>query len=131
MKPRHGSKSLEETVGAALPVDFSAPSATGVAQLGAWGYPAAPPYSDLKMFHCIDRPGRLSLDAYPPTMYRIGCTLTGGSSGGGWFRVVNGKTELVSNTSIGPTTSTWPAGPQLGGNAEALYEHMSRTYGGR
>ncbi|MFJ9908523.1 hypothetical protein ACIRVK_37655 [Streptomyces sp. NPDC101152] len=41
------------------------------------------------------------------------------------------RTELVSNTSIGPTTSTWPAGPQLGGNAEALYENMSRTYGGR
>ncbi|WP_405619965.1 trypsin-like serine peptidase [Streptomyces sp. NBC_00076] len=131
VKPDSGSKSLEETVGAALDVDFSAPSVTSVASMGAWGYPAAPPYNGLKMFKCLDRPGRLSLSPSLPTMYRIGCTMTGGSSGGGWFRVVNGTTELVSNTSIGPTDNTWLAGPQLGTEAKALYENMSKTYGGR
>ena len=65
VKPEQGSKSLEETVGAALDVDFSAPSATEVSQMGAWGYPQAPPYSGLKMFKCIDRPGRLSLSTSP------------------------------------------------------------------
>ncbi|OQR58839.1 hypothetical protein B6E66_38380 [Streptomyces maremycinicus] len=129
--PEQGSESLEETVGAALDVDFSAPSATEVASMGAWGYPAAPPYNGLKMFKCLDRPGRFSLDASLPAMYRIGCTMTGGSSGGGWFRVVGGRTELVSNTSIGPADNTWLAGPRLGREAEALYENMSRTYGGR
>lgn len=99
--------------------------------MGAWGYPAAPPYSGLKMFKCLDRPGRLSLDTALPTMYRIGCTMTGGSSGGGWFRVVDGRTELVSNTSIGPSDNTWLAGPRLGATAESLYQNMSRTYGGR
>ncbi|MFG2124288.1 trypsin-like serine peptidase [Streptomyces sp. NPDC048710] len=131
VKPESGAKSLEETVGAALDVDFSAPSATEVATMGAWGYPAAPPFNGLKMFKCLDRPGRLSLSSSLPTMYRIGCTMTGGSSGGGWFRVVNGKTELVSNTSIGPTNNTWLAGPQLGQEAQGLYENMSKTYGGR
>ncbi|MEU1403758.1 hypothetical protein ABZ471_15545 [Streptomyces sp. NPDC005728] len=131
VKPESGAKSLEETVGAALDVDFSAPSATEVASMGAWGYPAAPPYNGLKMFKCLDRPGRLSLSSSLPTMYRIGCTMTGGSSGGGWFRVVGGKTELVSNTSIGPSDNTWLAGPQLGPEAEALYQNMSKTYGGR
>lgn len=131
VKPESGSKSLEETVGAALDVDFSAPSATEVAKMGAWGYPAAPPYSGLKMFKCIDRPGRLAISPALPTMYRIGCTMTGGSSGGGWFRVVDGRTELVSNTSIGPADNTWLAGPQLGKEAEGLYQNMSRTYGGR
>lgn len=131
VKPESGSKSLEETVGAALDVDFSAPSASEVASMGAWGYPAAPPYSGLKMFRCIDRPGRLSLNPAPPTMYRIGCTMNGGSSGGGWFRVVDGKTVLVSNTTIGPTDNTWLAGPQLGQVAEELYQNMSRAYGGR
>ncbi|GHI04354.1 hypothetical protein AQI88_39875 [Streptomyces cellostaticus] len=131
VKPESGAKSLEETVGAALDVDFSAPSATEVASMGAWGYPAAPPYNGLKMFKCLDRPGRLSLSPSLPTMYRIGCTMTGGSSGGGWFRVVNGKTELVSNTSIGPSDNTWLAGPQLGPVAKGLYENMSRTYGGQ
>ncbi|GAA4544374.1 hypothetical protein GCM10023097_19180 [Streptomyces collinus] len=64
-------------------------------------------------------------------MYRIGCDMTGGPSGGGWFRVVNGKSVLVSNTSIGPADKTWLAGPQLGRDAEALYQNMSKTYGGQ
>ncbi|WP_415938546.1 trypsin-like serine peptidase [Streptomyces sp. 039-1] len=131
VKPEQGDKSLEETVGNALPVDFSAPSAREVRAMGAWGYPAAPPYNGLKMFKCVDRPGRLSLDPALPAMYRIGCTMTGGSSGGGWFRVVDGKTELVSNTSIGPAGNTWLAGPQLGRGARSLYERMSEEYGGR
>ncbi|MFE0722701.1 trypsin-like serine peptidase [Streptomyces rochei] len=131
VKPEQGDKSLEETVGAALEVDFSAPSATEVSSMGAWGYPAAPPYNGLKMFKCVDRPGRLSLSPSLPTMYRIGCTMTGGSSGGGWFRVVDGETKLVSNTSIGPLDNTWLAGPQLGREAEAMYQNMSRTYGGQ
>ncbi|MFF1325859.1 trypsin-like serine peptidase [Streptomyces chartreusis] len=130
VQPESGAKSLEETTGA-LDVDFTAPSATEVDTMGAWGYPAAPPFNGLKMFKCVDRPGRLSLSPALPTMYRIGCTMTGGSSGGGWFRVVNGDTKLVSNTSIGPEDNTWLAGPQLGRGAETLYQNMSRTYGGR
>ncbi|MFJ5035163.1 hypothetical protein ACIQB5_45705, partial [Streptomyces sp. NPDC088560] len=132
VKPENGSgKSLEETVGAALDVDFSAPAANQVAEMGAWGYPAAPPYNGLKMFKCLDRPGRLSMGPALPDMYRIGCTMTGGSSGGGWFRVVNGKTVLVSNTSIGPADHSWLAGPPLGQEAKAVYESMSRKYGGQ
>ncbi|AZM64467.1 MULTISPECIES: trypsin-like serine peptidase [unclassified Streptomyces] len=131
VKPEQGSKSLEETVGAALDVDFSAPSAAEAGRMGAWGYPAAPPYDGLQMFKCLDAPGRFSLASDLPSMYRIGCTMTGGSSGGGWFRVRDGETVLVSNTSIGPTDNTWLAGPQLGEDAEALYRHMSKTYGGQ
>ncbi|MGC3002122.1 trypsin-like serine peptidase [Streptomyces sp. G35A] len=131
VKPEQGAKSLEETVGAALDVDFSAPSAADAGSMGAWGYPAAPPYNGLQMFKCLDAPGRFSLSPNLPTMYRIGCTMTGGSSGGGWFRAVDGKTVLVSNTSIGPTDNTWLAGPQLGEDAEKLYQNMSRTYGGQ
>ncbi|KUL45589.1 trypsin-like serine peptidase [Streptomyces regalis] len=130
VKPEGGARSLEETTGS-LDVDFSAPSASEVATMGAWGYPAAPPYNGLQMFKCLDRPGRLSLSPALPTMYRIGCTMTGGSSGGGWFRVVNGETTLVSNTSIGPEDNTWLAGPQLGAGAESVYQYMSRTHGGR
>ncbi|GAA2767757.1 hypothetical protein GCM10010103_67990 [Streptomyces paradoxus] len=131
VKPEQGAKSLEETVGAALDVDFSAPSAAEAAKMGAWGYPAAPPYNGEKMFKCVDIPGRFSLSPSLPTMYRIGCDMTGGSSGGGWFRVLNGKSVLVSNTSIGPADNTWLAGPRLGRDAEALYQNMSKTYGGQ
>lgn len=106
--PQDGGASLEETVGGALPVDFSAPSATDVPTMGTWGYPAAPPFDGVIMHRCLDRSGRLSLSPEEPTMYRVGCTMTGGTSGGGWFREsTGGDLTLVSNTSIGPATSMW------------------------
>ncbi len=131
VKPEHGTKSLEETVGAALDVDFSTPSVQSAGTLGVWGYPAAPPYDGQKMYKCFDQPGRLSIDPSMPSMYRIGCTMTGGSSGGGWFHVVGKKTELVSNTSIGPITNGWLAGPQLGPEAKQVFDTMSKKYGGQ
>ncbi|MFI6877123.1 trypsin-like serine peptidase [Streptomyces sp. NPDC050400] len=131
MKPEQGTKSLEETVGNALEVDFSTPSVQSVGSMGAWGYPAAPPFDGLLMNKCLDRPGRLALNSTDPTMYRIGCTMTGGSSGGGWFRNDGGKTVLVSNTSIGPASNTWLAGPQLGQEAQQVFDTMSEKYGSR
>ncbi|WP_406863522.1 hypothetical protein ABZO31_25095 [Streptomyces sp. HUAS MG47] len=130
VKPERGGKSLEETVGAALPIDFSAPTTTQAGYMGAWGYPAAPPYNGLIMHKCIDRPTRLSTAPATPTMYRIGCTMTGGSSGGGWIRTMpNGKPALVSNTSIGPAGSNgWLAGPQLGSGAKGAHEMISKKF---
>jgi hypothetical protein len=126
VKPQNGGASLEETVGGALPVDFSAPSATDVPAMGAWGYPAAAPFDGVIMHRCLDRPGRLSLASDQPTMYRIGCTMTGGGSGGGWFRETSeGGPALVSNTSIGPPTSGWLAGPSLGSGARKVYDAVS------
>ncbi|MFC7471235.1 hypothetical protein ACFQVA_32525 [Actinomadura keratinilytica] len=51
-----------------------------------------------------------------PTMHRIGCTMTGGSSGGGWVAEgADGKPALVSNTSIGPVNAGWLAPAGQGG----------------
>jgi V8-like Glu-specific endopeptidase len=125
-------KSLEETVGSALPVEFAAPAAPEIAEMEATGYPAAPPFDGQQMYQCADKPGRLSLDAKQPTMYRIGCTMTGGSSGGGWVaRGKDGKPALVSNTSIGPVTAGWLAGPRLGAEAKGIYEEVSKKFAGR
>lgn len=124
-----GGKSLEETVGAAMPVWFDAPAVSAIPVVGAWGYPAAPPYDGQRMFACTGRPGRLSLDAQEPTEYRVGCTMTGGASGGGWFATrPDGKTALVSNTSIGPVTNSWLAGPRLGSDAKKLYDGVSAKF---
>ncbi|CAM5436654.1 Serine protease OS=Streptomyces alboniger OX=132473 GN=CP975_26725 PE=4 SV=1 [Streptomyces alboniger] len=134
VKPEKGSegKSLEETVGAALPVDFDAPAVPQVESLTATGYPAAPPFDGQKLFQCADKPGRLSLSKSEPTMYRVGCTMTGGSSGGGWVAPgQDGKPALVSNTSIGPVTAGWLAGPRLGKEAKGIYSAVSEKFAGQ
>jgi hypothetical protein len=125
-----GGRSLQETLGgAAMPVWFNAPSASALSSVGAWGYPAAPPFDGQKMFDCTDRPDRLSLASNAPTEYRIGCTMTGGSSGGGWFaKEPNGTLALVSNTSIGPQDNTWLAGPYLGPVAKGVFDSVSRKF---
>ncbi|MER5181932.1 hypothetical protein ABT009_26860 [Streptomyces sp. NPDC002896] len=125
-------KSLEETVGSALPVDFDAPAANELKSLSAIGYPAAPPYDGQRLYQCTDKPGRLSLSGSTPTMYRIGCTMTGGSSGGGWIaQGSDGKPALVSNTSIGPVTAGWLAGPRLGKEAKGIYDAVSEKFAGQ
>ncbi|GAA2433833.1 hypothetical protein [Streptomyces glaucus] len=127
-----GGKSLEETVGSALPVDFDAPAVPETRSVTAIGYPAAPPYDGQKLYRCQDRPGRLSLSASDPTMYRIGCTMTAGSSGGGWIGTgSDGEPALVSNTSIGPVTSGWLAGPRLGAEARDVYDAVSEKFAGQ
>ena len=128
VKPEDGSgKSLQETVGGAVPVWFNAPSASALSSLTAFGYPAAPPFDGQKMYDCPARPGRLSLTGGTPTEYRIGCTMTPGSSGGGWLtRKPDGKLALVSNTSIGPQSSTWLAGPYLGAVAQGVFDALEK-----
>ncbi|MFF8594935.1 trypsin-like serine peptidase [Streptomyces sp. NPDC015220] len=125
-------KSLQETVGAALPVNFDAPAVPKVRSLTATGYPAAAPYDGQRLYQCQDKPGRLSVTASDPTMYRIGCTMTGGSSGGGWVETgPDGKPALVSNTSIGPVSSGWLAGPRLGPVAKKVFDSVSGKFAGR
>jgi V8-like Glu-specific endopeptidase len=125
-------KSLEETVGSALPVDFKAPAVPKVNSITATGYPAAAPYDGQKLYQCQDKPGRFSISASDPTMYRIGCTMTGGSSGGGWVATgSDGKPALVSNTSIGPVTAGWLAGPRLGPVAKSVYDAVSKKFAGQ
>lgn len=131
VKPEKGSggKSLEETVGSALPVDFDAPPVPKVREMTALGYPAAPPYDGQTLYRCTDRPGRLSIRDSDPTMYRIGCSMTAGSSGGGWIAEgSDGEPALVSHTSIGPLTSGWLAGPRLGDEAEGVYTAVSEKF---
>ncbi len=122
--PDTTTKSLEETVGSAVSVDFGSPAVTGIKSLTANGYPAAPPFDGMSMYRCTDKPGRLTVRDTRPTLYRIGCTMTPGSSGGGWL---DAEGDLLSVTSIGPADSTWLAGPRLGKDAEAVYKSVIAT----
>ncbi|MEU2717331.1 hypothetical protein [Streptomyces sp. NPDC007205] len=128
----NGGRSLEETVGGALPVNFNAPAVPKVKGITASGYPEAAPFDGQLLYQCTDKPGRLSLAQADPTMYRIGCTMTAGSSGGGWVETgSDGKPALVSNTSIGPVTSGWLAGPRFGSVAKGVYESVSKKFAGQ
>ncbi|WP_230379594.1 hypothetical protein, partial [Microbacterium sp. ZXX196] len=49
-----------------------------------------------------------------PDMDVIGCTMTAGSSGGGWLDNHNGKLTLVSNTSLTGPGHTMLGGPHFG-----------------
>ncbi|SFF47651.1 hypothetical protein SAMN05216251_115133 [Actinacidiphila alni] len=124
-----GPATLEQTVGGAARVNFSAPATKDIDAMSLWGYPAAAPFDGERMFTCAGRPGRLSINSAEPSLYRVGCTMTGGSSGGGWFvRASDGTSVLVSNTSIGPSSQTWLAGPRLGKEAEDVYSAVSGRF---
>jgi V8-like Glu-specific endopeptidase len=129
---RPAGKSLEETVGAAVKINFRAPRADRFSGLSSYGYPAASPFDGAKMYSCTDKPGKLTIDPSQPALYRIGCTMTGGSSGGGWFmKGKGGKAELVSVNSIGPQPATWLAGPRLGPTARNVFDAVSKKYAGK
>ncbi|MGY1438419.1 trypsin-like serine peptidase [Streptomyces reniochalinae] len=120
-------KSLEETVGNAVKANFDAPSPSRIRGVSNYGYPAAPPFDGAKMYSCTDKPGALTIDPSEPALYRIGCTMTGGSSGGAWLvKGAGGKPELISVNSIGPHPATWLAGPRLGKTAEAVFDAASQ-----
>ncbi|MDH6143076.1 MULTISPECIES: trypsin-like serine peptidase [Kitasatospora] len=127
VKPENATgKSLEETVGSSIPVWFNAPR--DQLKITAIGYPAAPPFTGMEMEQCAGgKPSRLSFDTSRPPMNVIGCTMTGGSSGGGWFSMKDGKPALVSNTSIGPDPSAWLAGPYLDDVAQGALSYIAKN----
>ncbi|WP_128382238.1 trypsin-like serine peptidase [Streptomyces cavernae] len=131
-----GGTSLEETVGAALPVAFDTlPRAVGT--VGIWGYPAGEAAADGATLRlCTGRPRRGSVTRAGVAMHRVGCGTTGRSSGGGWLATDGvGGTVLVSNTSTASGTSAasgstaWLAGPMLGASAGSVLHEVSARYG--
>lgn len=119
-------KSLEETVGSAVPVWFDAPR--DQLRVSAVGYPLMKPFDGQELYRCDGgKPTRLSFDAKRPTMLTIGCNMTQGASGGGWFATMpDGRTALVSNTSIGTQEHTSLSGPYLETVARQALDWISK-----
>jgi len=124
--PDGGAKSLEETIGAAAPVWFDAPREA--LSVSAWGYPSVRPYDGQELERCDGgRPGSRSFDPSRPAMLTIGCTMTAGASGGGWFATMpDGRRALVSNTSIGTQSHTTLHGPYLEQVARQALDYLSK-----
>lgn len=124
--PDGNGRSLEETIGTAVPVWFDAPRTQ--LSVSAWGYPAAAPFNGQELDRCDGgHPTRLSFDPSRPPMLTIGCTMTAGASGGGWFATMpDGRQALVSNTSIGTANHTTLSGPYLEGVAQQMLGYISQ-----
>ncbi|MEU4848137.1 trypsin-like serine peptidase [Streptomyces gilvosporeus] len=121
-------RSLQETVGAAAQVAFNAPTGRGLGPVTAVGYPSAAPFDGARMMSCLSRPSHVNMQQGTPDMDVIGCTMTAGSSGGGWLDNHNGKLTLVSNTSLTGPGHTMLVGPHLGPEAQQVFEAMSRKF---
>ncbi|WP_033213285.1 trypsin-like serine peptidase [Kitasatospora phosalacinea] len=123
MTPMDGSRSLEEAVGGAVPIAFNTKQ-SDITAPKAYGYPVDPPFDGQELEHCDSGVGvsPFSFLASRPPMLGIGCTMTGGSSGGGWFTTQNGKRVLFSNVSIGDDELGWMAGPTLGAEAKKMFD---------
>ena len=124
--PDGGGKSLEEAVGGSVPVWFNAPR-DQLREVSKYGYPAGPPFDGTELNHCDGgRPVRTSPDPSRPAMLTIGCRMTAGDSGGAWYATKDGRTYLVSDTSIGGDGDTWEAGPYLDDVAAKALDYISK-----
>ncbi|MFC3688344.1 hypothetical protein [Aquipuribacter hungaricus] len=117
-----GGATLTDTVGA-QGIGFAA-SRTDFRY--AFGYPAARPYDGSDLIHCA---GTVSRDPYGQDTLGLGCTMTGGSSGGPWLSGFSTTTGLGTLTSVNSYKYTADAsrmyGPYLGAVAEQLYRTAS------
>ncbi|MFD0565564.1 hypothetical protein ACFQ2M_29000 [Kitasatospora saccharophila] len=121
--PLDDTRSLEEAVGGSVPIAFNLKQAD-IAAPKAYGYPADSPFDGEELEHCDSNTALVPFTYNPsrPPMLIMGCTMTGGSSGGGWLTKQGGKAVLFSNVSIGDPVSGWQAGPTLGPEAKNLFD---------
>jgi hypothetical protein len=133
--PDRAGQELESVTGAAQPF-FDVP-ASQVTSVSLLGYPAAAPYNGNSMYSCASAVHQLadaSLQGGTGTnpMWAVTCSMTQGSSGGGWFATVNGRTYLISDTSLGDSAVSLMLGPYFAGpsghNAQALYQEAEQRF---
>lgn len=114
---KSGTAQLDATVGG-HPIRFSAVS--GGADTYLFGYPAAGRYTGKDLVYCR---GALGFD---PNManatYRVGCNMTGGSSGGPWFAPFSGGSgTMMSVNSYGYSGITAMHGPKLNAETQSMF----------
>jgi V8-like Glu-specific endopeptidase len=116
VNPLNG-QSLTDVVGA-QGIAFNQPKAQN---MYAFGYPAASPYDGSKLIYCSGG----TFSAFLSNGIGMTCNMTGGSSGGPWFK------SFVEGTGVGVQNSvnsykinffpTWMFGPYFGADAQNLY----------
>lgn len=135
--PNQQGQEVEDVVGGGAEPKFDV-DRTAVTSITAVGYPAADPYNGNTMYSCTADAQQFGDPAVQPAgfknMWAIGCGMTQGSSGGGWFATIGGKQYLISDTSLGDSSAQILLGPYLSGpqghNAQALYAEGQTFPGG-
>jgi V8-like Glu-specific endopeptidase len=95
----------------------------------SFGYPQARPYTGNVLSYCT---GTTTLDTYSYD-YGLACGMTGGSSGGPWYRDFNATTGVGTTVSLnsfkyrGDKTTMY--GPLFGNYAQAVYAAASNYSG--
>ncbi len=88
----------------------------------AVGYPAAPPFNGQTQQKCESQVTKTDEQGGDVEAMGIQCDMTGGSSGGGWFIVLNGRLYLNGHTSYGYRDDpTVLYSPYFGTTWESLY----------
>ena len=116
---QHNGQSIQDAVGA-RGIAFNQGS---LPQFDAIGYPAAPPFDGERLYQCDSTLGYLDPQYTNFAPNAIGCSMTQGSSGGGW--VINSAQGEVVNSVTSYGYDAFPGllfGPQLGSVAQALYD---------
>lgn len=112
-----GGRFLTDVVGA-QGIAFNQPRADNTY---AFGYPAAAPYDGSKLVYCSGR----TFNAFLSDGIGMTCDMTGGASGGPWFRTFSEATGTGTLNSVNSykinLIPTWMFGPYFGTDAQNLY----------
>jgi V8-like Glu-specific endopeptidase len=111
------STQLDATVGS---FDLAFNSFASGTSMSAFGYPAAGKYMGRDLVYCQ---GPVSYDPLNSNLtYRMGCNMTGGSSGGPWLSSFSGGTGTLSSlNSYGYSGITAMHGPKFGSMTQAVW----------
>jgi hypothetical protein len=116
---KSGAAQLDSTVGG-HPIQFS--SVASGADTYLFGYAAAGKYKGKDLVYCR---GPIGFDANANNAtYRVGCNMTGGSSGGPWFSPFStstGSGTMVSVNSYGYSGITAMYGPKLNAETQTMF----------
>ncbi|GAA1299445.1 peptidase [Saccharothrix xinjiangensis] len=92
------------------------------ADMYAFGYPAAAPYDGTRLVYCSGR----TFNAFLSNGIGMTCNMTGGASGGPWFRSFSEATGAGTVNSVNSykinIIPTWMFGPYFGADAQNLYD---------
>lgn len=111
-----GGKTLAATVGGAYPIAFNRGYNL---TFDAYGYPQASPYDGQTLWRCS---GPTTKDTRGSTDHRLPCSMTGGSSGGGW--ITGGSLNSLNSFGYrGEKNAMY--GPYFGSVEQSLYATAS------